>query len=99
MAQGAKTYWICPLVEESEALDLAAAEDRYAHLKQVFGAQVGLVHGKMKGPDKDAVMQNFAGSGIDILVATTVVEVGVDVREATVMVINKSDEKEKVSGV
>ena len=69
--QGAKIYWICPLVEESEALDIAAAEDRYAHLKQVFGAQVGLVHGKMKGPDKDAVMENFAGSGIDVLVATT----------------------------
>ena len=91
LAQGAKIYWICPLVEESEALDLAAAEDRYAHLKQVFGAQVGLVHGKMKGPDKDAVMQNFAGSGIDILVATTVVEVGVDVREATVMVIEHAE--------
>ena len=91
LAQGAKIYWICPLVEESEALDLAAAEDRYAHLKQVFGAKVGLVHGKMKGPDKDAVMQKFAGSGIDILVATTVVEVGVDVREATVMVIEHAE--------
>ncbi|MAI11762.1 MAG: ATP-dependent DNA helicase RecG [Rhodospirillaceae bacterium TMED167] len=89
--QGAKIYWICPLVEESEILDLAAAEDRYAHLKQVFGAQVGLVHGKMKGPDKDAVMKSFAGSGIDILVATTVVEVGVDVPKATVMVIEHAE--------
>ena len=72
-------------------MDLAAAKDRYAHLKLVFGNQVGLVHGRMKGEEKEAVMQRFADSGIDVLVATTVVEVGVDVKAATVMVIEHAE--------
>ncbi len=91
LAIGTKIYWICPLVEESEVLDLAAAEDRYAHLKQVFGDRIGLVHGKMKGPEKDKVMEQFAGKGVDILVATTVVEVGVDVPDATIMVVEHAE--------
>ncbi len=88
---GAKIYWICPLVEESELSDLKAATERYEELRKRFGARVGLVHGKMKGPERDAVMEQFAHQGIDLLVATTVVEVGVDVRDATIMVIEHAE--------
>ncbi|MBC8339012.1 MAG: ATP-dependent DNA helicase RecG [Rhodospirillales bacterium] len=88
---GAQVYWVCPLVEESEVLDVAAAEDRFAQLKGVFSDKVGLVHGRMKGKDKDAAMEAFAGASTRILVATTVIEVGVDVPEATVMVIEHAE--------
>ncbi len=88
---GAKVYWVCPLVEESEVLDVAAAEERFQHLQGVFGARVGMVHGRMKGSDKDTVMQAFAEGGVDILVATTVIEVGVDVAAATVMVVEHAE--------
>ncbi len=88
---GAKIYWVCPLVEESETSDIGDAEQRHAALKQVFGDRVGLVHGRMKGPAKDAVMEAFAGDGLDVLVATTVIEVGVNVPAATVMVIEHAE--------
>ncbi|MCB9991498.1 MAG: ATP-dependent DNA helicase RecG [Rhodospirillales bacterium] len=88
---GARAYWVCPLVEESEVLDLAAAEERYEVLEARFGERVGLVHGKMKPADKDAVMEKFAAGDIDILVATTVIEVGVNVPEATIMVIEHAE--------
>lgn len=89
---GARVYWVCPLVEESEKLDVAAAEDRYRHLQQVFGAEtVGLAHGRMKGEEKDAVMQAFKEGRTKVLVATTVIEVGVDVPEATIMVIEHAE--------
>ena len=91
LAGGAKVYWICPLVEESEQLDLAAVDERQAYLKERFGNRVGLVHGRMKGPQKDAAMEAFAHGDTDLLVATTVVEVGVDVPEATVMVIEHAE--------
>ncbi len=91
IAGGAKVYWVCPLVEESEATDLAAAEQRFAHLQERFGSRVGLVHGRMKGPEKDAVMAAFATGPIDLLVATTVIEVGVDVADAAVMVIEHAE--------
>jgi ATP-dependent DNA helicase RecG len=91
LAQRAKIYWICPLVEESEAVDLAAADERAAELKQLFGDRVGLVHGRMKGAEKDRVMESFAAGGVDLLVATTVIEVGVDVPDATVMVIEHAE--------
>ena len=91
LSRGTKVYWVCPLVEESEVSDLAAAEARHGDLQARFGARVGLVHGRMKGPDKDAAMQAFAGEGIDLLVATTVIEVGVDVPLATVMVIEHAE--------
>ena len=91
IAIGARVYWVCPLVEESEAIDLAAATDRYAHLAQTFPGRVGLVHGRMKGPDKDAVMDDFGAGRIDLLVATTVIEVGLDVPEATVMVVEHAE--------
>ena len=91
IAEGARVYWVCPLVEESETVDLAAAEDRHAALKSIFGERVGLVHGRLRGPDKDKVMADFAEGRIDILVATTVIEVGVNVPEATVMVIEHAE--------
>ena len=91
VGSGRRVYWICPLVAESEELDVAAAEERFAALQARFGAAVGLVHGKMKGRDKDAVMERFASGEISVLVATTVVEVGVDVPEASVMVIEHAE--------
>lgn len=90
-AAGERAYWVCPLVEESEKLDLAAAEERYRHIAQRFGARAGLLHGRMKPAEKDAVMAKFAAGELDVLVATTVIEVGVDVPEATVMVIEHAE--------
>lgn len=86
-----RIFWVCPLVEESEKMDLAAATDRYNALNLVFPGKVGLVHGRMKGDEKDAVMQQFVRGDIAILVATTVIEVGVNVPEATVMVIEHAE--------
>jgi ATP-dependent DNA helicase RecG len=83
---GVRAFWVCPLVEGSEALD-AAAQERFVHLQQVFGDKVGLVHGKMKSGGKDAAMAAFAEGTTQILVATTVIEVGVDIPQATIMVI------------
>jgi ATP-dependent DNA helicase RecG len=92
MKAGAKVYWVCPLVEESETADLAAATERHQALANHFGVlQVGLVHGRMKAAQKDATMEGFARGGIKILVATTVIEVGVDVPEATVIVIEHAE--------
>jgi ATP-dependent DNA helicase RecG len=91
LAARGKVYWVCPLVEESEVLDVAAAEERFQHLRGMFGERVGLVHGRMKGADKDAVMAAFAEGGVDVLVATTVIEVGIDVPAATVMVIEHAE--------
>jgi ATP-dependent DNA helicase RecG len=88
---GARVYWVCPLVDESEVIDLAAASERHALLRERLGDRVGLVHGKMKGPDKDAVMAAFAEGRIDLLVATTVIEVGVNVPAATVMVVEHAE--------
>ncbi len=90
--EGARVYWVCPLVEESEKLDAAAAEARYDHLREIFGTDhVGLVHGRMKSTEKDAVMAAFNQGNVKILVATTVIEVGVDVPEATIMVIEHAE--------
>ena len=89
--EGAKVFWVCPMVEESEILDLAAVVEREAELKTLFGARVGLVHGRMKGAEKDAAMAAFATGSVDLLVATTVMEVGIDVPEATVMVIEHAE--------
>jgi ATP-dependent DNA helicase RecG len=91
LAEGRRAYWVCPLVEESENVDLAAATDRFEALQQEFGETVDLVHGKMKGTDKDRAMERFAAGETRLLVATTVIEVGVDVPEATVMVIEHAE--------
>ncbi|CAN5150399.1 ATP-dependent DNA helicase RecG [soil metagenome] len=89
---GGQSYWVCPLVEESESSDAAAAEERARVLKLRFGDdKVGLVHGRMKGPQKDAVMAAFASGDVAVLVATTVIEVGVDVPNATLMVVEGAE--------
>ena len=88
---GSQVYWVCPLVEESETSDLAAAEDRHAALVQIFGERAGLVHGRMKAAARDKAMARFAAGEMKILVATTVIEVGVDVPNATVMVIEHAE--------
>jgi ATP-dependent DNA helicase RecG len=89
---GQQAYWVCTLVEESEALQCQAAEDVYRELSQLLrGVKVGLVHGRMKGKEKDAVMQKFTARKIDLLVATTVIEVGVDVPNASLMIIENAE--------
>ncbi|MBU0582655.1 MAG: ATP-dependent DNA helicase RecG [Alphaproteobacteria bacterium] len=91
VADGQKVYWICPLVEESEEIKLMSAEDRFAVLAEDFGNAVGLVHGRMKGAEKDEAMRAFKEGETRILVATTVIEVGVDVPDATIMVIEHAE--------
>jgi ATP-dependent DNA helicase RecG len=94
LSAGKLVYWICPLVEESEAEGtghLTDATKRFEALQKRFGDRVGLVHGQMKGPEKDRVMAQFAAHEIGLLVATTVVEVGVDVPAATIMVIENAE--------
>jgi ATP-dependent DNA helicase RecG len=91
LADGRRVYWVCPLVETTEHTDLAAAEERFGALKERFGAMVDLVHGRMKGDEKDRAMERFAAGETRLLVATTVIEVGVDVPEATVMVIEHAE--------
>ena len=88
---GGQGYWVCPLVEESETSDRAAAEARAASLRAKFGDKIGLIHGRMKGPEKDAVMQRFQSGALAILVATTVIEVGVDVPNATLMIVEEAE--------
>jgi len=89
--KGARIYWVCPLVEESDKLEIAAAEERFEHLKTLYGNRVGLVHGKMKPAEKDKAMESFVAGHIDVLVATTVIEVGVNVPEATVMIVEHAE--------
>ncbi|WP_066478064.1 MULTISPECIES: ATP-dependent DNA helicase RecG [unclassified Sphingomonas] len=91
LSGGGQAYWVCPLVEESEKSDLAAAEARAEALRARFGDRVGLIHGRMKPADKDAVMTRFAAGQLGVLVATTVIEVGVDVPNATLIVIEAAD--------
>lgn len=91
LAEGTRAYWVCPLVEESEKSDLAAATERYEMLQKQFGDSVGLIHGKMKEAEKDAVMEEFKQGKKTLLVATTVIEVGVNVPEATIMIIEHAE--------
>jgi ATP-dependent DNA helicase RecG len=92
LAEGAQIYWVCPLIEGSDKSELAAAEERHAHLVQLFGeSNVGLLHGAMPDKAKDATMAAFAANRMKILVATTVIEVGVDVPNANIMVIEHAE--------
>ena len=92
VADGKQAYWVCPLVEESENVDLTAAEERFKRLRAALGeGVVGLVHGQMPGPEKDAAMKAFQRGETSVLVATTVIEVGVDVANATIMVIERAE--------
>ena len=88
---GRQAYWVCPLVEESESVDLAAAGARFKILQKRFGNSVDLVHGRMRGTEKDRAMERFASGETHLLVATTVIEVGVDVPQASVMVIEHAE--------
>jgi len=91
-ANGHQAYWVCPLIEESEALQLQTANDTFAYMQQTFPElKVGLVHGRMKSAEKQAVMQAFSANEIHLLVATTVIEVGVDVPNASLMVIEHAE--------
>lgn len=91
LTEGRQAYWVCPLVEESELVDYASSEVRFNSLRAVFGDQVGLVHGQMPPADKDAAMARFVAGQTKILVATTVIEVGVNVPNASIMVIERAE--------
>ena len=92
VAEGRQAYWVCPLVEESEVVDMTAAEERFKRLRAVMGeGVVGLVHGQMPPADKDAAMAKFVAGETSVLVATTVIEVGVNVPNASIMVIERAE--------
>lgn len=91
LKKGERAYWVCPLVEESDTSDLAAAEARFEMLNAVLGVRVGLLHGRMAGKDKEAIANAFRAGEIDLLVATTVIEVGVDAPDATIMIIEHAE--------
>ncbi|WP_065329347.1 ATP-dependent DNA helicase RecG [Tritonibacter mobilis] len=92
IAEGRQCYWVCPLVEESEVMDLTAADERFKHLRAVLGDDVvGLVHGQMPPAEKDAAMAAFQEGRTRVLVATTVIEVGVNVPNASIMVIERAE--------
>jgi ATP-dependent DNA helicase RecG len=91
VAEGKQCYWVCPLVEESESVNLTAAQSRFEHLRAVLGDSVGLVHGQLPPAEKDAAMAAFVAGKTRVLVATTVIEVGVNVPNATIMVIERAE--------
>ncbi len=92
IAEGRQAYWVCPLVEESEVMDLTSAEERFRHLRAALGeGRVGLVHGQMPPAEKDAAMAAFQTGKTSVLVSTTVIEVGVDVPNASIMVIERAE--------
>lgn len=88
---GAQAYWICPLVEETVESDLIAVETRHRELQEALGIEIGLVHGRMPSEDKDAVVSRFAAGDVKVLCATTVVEVGIDVPKATIIIIEQAE--------
>ncbi len=91
IAEGAQAFWVCPLVEESENLDVVSAQDRFGELVKVFGDRVALVHGRMTTAEKQEAMGRFQSGAAQLLVATTVIEVGVDVPNATIMIIEHAE--------
>lgn len=91
IGRGEQVYWVCPLVEESEVMDLTSAQDRYQNLQSIFGERVGLLHGRMKGEEKERITKAFKAQQFDILVATTVIEVGVDAPNATIIIIEHAE--------
>jgi ATP-dependent DNA helicase RecG len=91
MDRGERVYWVCPLVEENEEIDAKAAEARFAELREIWGGRVGLMHGRMKAAEKDRAISDFKAGVTSVLVATTVIEVGVDVPQATIMVVEHAE--------
>ncbi|AHX06057.1 helicase conserved C-terminal domain protein [Ehrlichia chaffeensis str. Liberty] len=92
LQEGNKAYWICPYIEDSELLDIAAAEKRFFTLQEVFGKDVGLIHSRLPKIEKDEVMMSFYNGNIKLLVATTVIEVGVDIPDATIIIIENAEQ-------
>jgi ATP-dependent DNA helicase RecG len=91
LGEGAQVYWVCPAIESETAREMTAAEERAAHLRQIFGERVGIVHGGLSGAEKDAAIAAFSARETSILVATTVIEVGVNVPNATVMIVENAE--------
>ena len=89
--KGDQIYWVCPLVEDSYLIDLTSVQDRHRQLSAIFGDRVGLLHGRMSGQEKESISQGFKRGTYDVLVATTVIEVGVDAPNATIMVIEHAE--------
>ncbi|MCE2992272.1 MAG: ATP-dependent DNA helicase RecG [Candidatus Jidaibacter sp.] len=89
--KGEKVYWVCPLIEATEKLDLAHCETRFNSLQEKFPGKIGLIHGRIKQEEREIVMQKFIDGEYKIIVATTVIEVGVDVRDATIMIIENAE--------
>ena len=89
--KGDQIYWVCPLVEDSDLIDLTSVQDRHRQLSAIFGDRVGLLHGRMSGQEKESISQGFKRGTYDVLVATTVIEVGVDAPNATIMVIEHAE--------
>ncbi len=89
--KGGQAYWVCPLVEESQNLDLAAVENRYSELNKVFPGKISLIHGRLKSCEKDTIMQGFSKGETSILVATTVIEVGVDIPNVSLIIIEHAE--------
>jgi ATP-dependent DNA helicase RecG len=90
-SQEEQAFWICPLVETSEKLDLMAAEERFSYLKAHFGERVGLLHGRLSSQEKKMVLEAFCSKRLSLLVATTVIEVGIDIPAATIMIIEHAE--------
>ncbi len=91
LGEGAQVYWVCPAVESETTREMTSAEERAAYLRQIFGERVGLVHGRLSGAEKDAAIAAFAARETSVLVATTVIEVGVNVPSATVMIVENAE--------
>ena len=89
--EGNQVYWVCPLVEESELIDLTSAEDRHRQLTAIYGDKVGLLHGRMNGQEKEQISNDFKAGRYKVLVATTVIEVGIDAPNATIIVIEHAE--------
>ena len=89
--RGEQVYWVCPLVEDSEVIDLTSVEDRHRELTAHFGDQVALIHGRMKAQEKEEVTAQFKAGNYKVLVATTVIEVGVDAPNATIIIIEHAE--------
>ena len=92
LEQNNKAYWICPYIEESELLNIAAAEKRFFSLKDIFTEKIGLIHSRLSKIEKDEIMRSFYNGSIKLLVATTVIEVGIDVPDATIIIIENAEQ-------
>ena len=91
ITKGQQVYWVCPLVEESELIELSSVMERYSQLKEIFGNRVKVLHGRLKPHEKEAISNEFKSGKYDILIATTVIEVGIDVPNASIIIIEHAE--------